>query len=66
MTLKIAILYSYLPTPVKNSNRPDLKYIKNAFKLISKNLKKDDIPRSTVYPNTTEVFVKISYLKIRI
>ena len=54
-----------VPTPVKNSNRPDLKYIKNAFKLISKNLKKDDIIflESTVYPNTTEVFCKNILLK---
>ena len=32
-----------VPTPVKNSNKPNLKYIKNAFEVISKNLKKDDI-----------------------
>lgn len=54
-----------VPTPVKNGNTPDLKYIKNAFKLISKNLKKDDIIflESTVYPNTTEVFCKNILLK---
>tara|TARA_Y100000591_G_scaffold181978_1_gene157122 strand:- start:7621 stop:8847 length:1227 start_codon:yes stop_codon:yes gene_type:complete len=54
-----------VPTPVKNSNKPNLKYIKNAFEVISKNLKKDDIIflESTVYPNTTEVFCKNILLK---
>ena len=54
-----------VPTPVKNNNKPNLKYIKNAFEVISKNLKKDDIIflESTVYPNTTEVFCKNILLK---
>ena len=54
-----------VPTPVKNNSVPDLKYIKEAFNLISKNLKKDDIIflESTVYPGTTEIFCKNILLK---
>ncbi len=54
-----------VPTPIKQNNKPDLKYIKNAFGLISKNLKKNDIIflESTVYPDTTEIFCKNILLK---
>jgi len=54
-----------VPTPIDNAKKPDLKYIKNAFSLISKTLKKGDIIflESTVYPGTTEVFCKNILLK---
>ena len=54
-----------VPTPIKKNNNPDLKYIKSAFSLISKNLKKNDIIflESTVYPETTEIFCKNILLK---
>jgi UDP-N-acetyl-D-galactosamine dehydrogenase len=45
-----------VPTPIKKKKLPDLKYVINAFKIISKYLKKNDIVflESTVYPGTTE------------
>ena len=53
------------PTPVKNNSVPDLKYIKDAFNLIAKNLKKNDIIflESTVCPGTTEIFCKNILIK---
>ena len=49
-----------VPTPVKKNNLPDLKYIKTAFKTISKYIKKDSIIflESTVFPGTTEELFK--------
>jgi len=54
-----------VPTPIKNNYTPDLRYIRSAFNLIAKNLKKDDIIflESTVYPGTTEIFCKNILLK---
>jgi UDP-N-acetyl-D-galactosamine dehydrogenase len=45
-----------VPTPINKKKLPDLKYVINAFKIISKYLKKNDIVflESTVYPGTTE------------
>jgi UDP-N-acetyl-D-galactosamine dehydrogenase len=45
-----------VPTPINIKKLPDLKYIINAFKIISKYLKNKDIVflESTVYPGTTE------------
>ena len=49
-----------VPTPIKKNNLPDLKYIKTAFKTISKYIKKDSIIflESTVFPGTTEDLCK--------
>ncbi len=49
-----------VPTPIKKNNLPDLKYIKTAFKTISKYIKKDSIIflESTVFPGTTEELCK--------
>lgn len=45
-----------VPTPIKQNKSPDLRLLKQAFDLISKILKKNDIVilESTVYPGTTE------------
>jgi len=45
-----------VPTPITQKKLPDLKYVINAFQIISKYLKKNDIVflESTVYPGTTE------------
>jgi len=45
-----------VPTPINIKKLPDLKYVINAFKIISKYLKNKDIVflESTVYPGTTE------------
>ena len=45
-----------VPTPTTKSNLPDLSILKNATKLTSNFLKKNDyvIYESTVYPGTTE------------
>ena len=47
-----------VPTPITNSKLPDLRYIEESFKLLSKILKKGDIIilESTVYPGVTETF----------
>lgn len=50
-----------LPTPLNKKNKPDLSYIKNTLKKISKYLKSNQMIclESTSYPGTTfEVFVK--------
>ena len=49
-----------VPTPITNSKLPDLSYIEESFKLLSKILKKGDIIilESTVYPGVTETFAK--------
>ena len=49
-----------VPTPVKKNNIPDLKYIKDAFNLISRYIKNGDIVflESTVFPGTTETICK--------
>ena len=49
-----------VPTPITNSKLPDLRYIEESFKLLSKILKKGDIIilESTVYPGVTETFAK--------
>ena len=48
-----------VPTPITFSKKPDLKYIKKTFDLLSKILKKNDIIvlESTVYPGVTEMFI---------
>ena len=45
-----------VPTPINKKKLPDLKYVIDAFKIISKYLKENDIVflESTVYPGTTE------------
>lgn len=45
-----------VPTPINNKKLPDLKYVIDAFEIISKYLKENDIVflESTVYPGTTE------------
>ena len=45
-----------VPTPVNNSNRPDLRHLKNACKLVGEYLDKGNfvIFESTVYPGATE------------
>jgi len=49
-----------VPTPITNLKLPDLRYIGESFKLLSKILKKGDIIilESTVYPGVTETFAK--------
>lgn len=45
-----------VPTPIDHARRPDLSYLKNATRMIAKNMKKGTIVvyESTVYPGTTE------------
>lgn len=47
-----------VPTPIDESNQPDLSYLKSACTLIGKTLKQDDIVvfESTVYPGCTEEY----------
>ncbi len=47
-----------VPTPIKKSKEPDLKYIKKACEDIAKFLKKNDVVilESTVYPGVSEEF----------
>ena len=47
-----------VPTPIDKFNKPDLSSLKNASKLIGKNMKKNSIIifESTVYPGATEEF----------
>jgi len=47
-----------VPTPINKKNQPDLTFLKNACKFVSKILKKKDIVvfESTVYPGLTEEF----------
>lgn len=59
-----------VPTPVNSQNKPDLKLIKNATKLVAKYLKKKSIVifESTVFPGTTlnickPLLEKVSNLK---
>ena len=49
-----------VPTPITFSKKPDLKYIKKTFDLLSKILKKNDIIvlESTVYPGVTNDICK--------
>ena len=49
-----------MPTPIKKNKTPDLKYIKSAFKTLSKYINENDIIflESTIYPGTTENFCK--------
>ena len=49
-----------VPTPIKKSKLPDLKFIKKSFNTISKILKKNDVIvlESTVYPGVTRMFIK--------
>tara|TARA_B100000965_G_scaffold401763_1_gene426297 strand:- start:1735 stop:2994 length:1260 start_codon:yes stop_codon:yes gene_type:complete len=52
------IYISTVPTPVKEDKEPDLSYLKDASKIISKYLNKGDlvIYESTVYPGCTEEY----------
>ena len=45
-----------VPTPIDDSKKPDLKYVKGASKFVGQNLRKDAIVvyESTVYPGVTE------------
>ena len=54
--IKANIYIVCVPTPVDNRKKPDLKNIKDASKLVSKNIVKGNIViyESTVYPGTTE------------
>lgn len=59
-----------VPTPVNNFNKPDLKYLKDATKIVGSIIKKNDliIYESTVYPGTIEevcVPMLISYSSLR-
>jgi len=49
-----------VPTPINKSKKPDLTYLKKAFKTVSKYIRKKDmlIVESTVYPGLTEQFSK--------
>ena len=48
-----------VPTPITNSKLPDLRYIEESFKLLSKILKRRyNGFRVTVYPGVTETFAK--------
>ena len=62
-----------VPTPIKKNKEPDLKFLKQASKIVGRNLKKDDVViyESTVYPGVTEdicvpIVEKVSGLKINI
>jgi len=50
------IIIVCLPTPINKSKKPDISILKNASKVIGKNIKKNTIIiyESTVYPGTTE------------
>tara|TARA_B100001123_G_scaffold450398_1_gene620862 strand:+ start:304 stop:1590 length:1287 start_codon:yes stop_codon:yes gene_type:complete len=68
--IKANIFIVCVPTPVNKRKNPNLKYLIDASKLVSKNLKNKDIViyESTVYPGTTEdvcipILEKISKLK---
>lgn len=45
-----------VPTPVDDSNKPDMKFLESASKVVGENLSKDSIVvfESTVYPGATE------------
>ncbi len=49
-----------VPTPVTKSKQPDLSFIQNAARIVSRNMKKSStiILESTVYPGVTEDVVK--------
>ena len=53
---KCKIFIITVPTPIKNSKKPDLSFLENATKLVGSILKKNDtvIYESTVYPGVTE------------
>ncbi|MDA7814590.1 nucleotide sugar dehydrogenase [Candidatus Pelagibacter sp.] len=53
---KCKIFIITVPTPIKNSKKPDLSFLENATKLVGSILKKNDIViyESTVYPGVTE------------
>ena len=60
-----------VPTPVSKNNKPDLKYLRSASKIVGSLLKKRNfvIYESTVYPGLTEeecvpILEKVSKLKI--
>ncbi len=57
---KINFFIITVPTPVNKNNKPDLSKIKSAAKLVSVNLKKNDIVvlESTVYPGFSENFLR--------
>ena len=57
---KAKIFVVAVPTPLKTNQIPNLTFLKNACKLISKFLKKDSlvIIESTIYPGATETFIK--------
>ena len=64
---KINFFIITVPSPVNKNNRPDLSKIKSAAKLISVNLKKNDIVvlESTVYPGFSENFLKSELEKVQ-
>jgi len=53
---KCKIFIITVPTPIKNSKKPDLSFLENATKLVGSILKNNDIViyESTVYPGVTE------------
>ena len=53
-----------VPTPIKKNKKPDLIFLENAFKILQKVIKPNDIIflESTVYPGTTK-FLSKKYLK---
>ena len=70
---KCNIFIVTVPTPVNRKKKPDLKPLLQATRLVSKNLKKNDIViyESTVYPGATEelcgpILEKNSGLKINV
>ena len=50
------IIIVCLPTPINKNKKPDISILKNASKIIGKNIKKNAVViyESTVYPGTTE------------
>ena len=62
-----------VPTPIKKNKKPDLKFLKQASKIVGRNLKEGSIViyESTVYPGVTEdicvpIVEKVSGLKVNI
>ena len=57
-----------VPTPIKRSKLPDLKFINESFNIISNILKKDDIIilESTVYPGVTRKFISKLEIKTKL
>ncbi len=57
---KCDFIFVCVPTPLNNSNEPDLSFVKSAAKTIGKNISRNStvILESTVYPGVTEDVLK--------